>query len=84
MVILKCLRMNLNFIVSQLDLSQNEAIEVMQKYLSLFEQESSDFLYHFMENSLLDWYGRSVRGANRIHEYLRFVAFLSFPYFISQ
>ncbi|XP_059223993.1 uncharacterized protein LOC106088660 [Stomoxys calcitrans] len=49
-----------------------EVREVLDKYLELFQQNSSiDFKYHLAPNSVVDWYGRTVRGANKIHDYLR-------------
>ncbi|XP_075158510.1 uncharacterized protein LOC142231758 [Haematobia irritans] len=52
--------------------SSNEVREVLDKYLELFHQSSSiDIKYHLAPNSVIDWYGRTVRGANKIHDYLR-------------
>ncbi|XP_061392106.1 uncharacterized protein LOC133327571 [Musca vetustissima] len=48
-----------------------EVREVLAKYLELFQQSSIDFKYHLAPNSVIDWYGRTVRGANKIHDYLR-------------
>ncbi|XP_058985646.1 uncharacterized protein LOC101901046 [Musca domestica] len=48
-----------------------EARDVLTKYLELFQQSSIDFKYHLAPNSVIDWYGRTVRGANKIHDYLR-------------
>ncbi|XP_073833621.1 uncharacterized protein [Musca autumnalis] len=48
-----------------------EVQEVLAKYLELFQQSSIDFKYHLAPNSVIDWYGRTVRGANKIHDYLR-------------
>lgn len=48
-----------------------EVREVLDKYLELFQQSSLDFKYHLAPNSVIDWYGRTVRGANKIHDYLR-------------
>ncbi|KAL9884544.1 uncharacterized protein ACN427_011327 isoform 1-T1 [Glossina fuscipes fuscipes] len=52
-------------------LSANETSEVLAKYLELFQQNAFDFKYHFAPNSVIDWYGRNVRGVNKIHDYLR-------------
>ena len=49
----------------------SEVREVLNKYLELFEQKSIDFKYHLAPNSVIDWYGRTIRGANKIHDYLR-------------
>lgn len=51
--------------------SASEVREVLDKYLSLFQQNSIEFKYHLAPNSVIDWYGRTVRGANKIHDYLR-------------
>uniref|UniRef100_A0A1A9X4J9 Uncharacterized protein n=1 Tax=Glossina brevipalpis TaxID=37001 RepID=A0A1A9X4J9_9MUSC len=51
--------------------SPNEISKVLAKYLGLFQQNTFDFKYHFAPNSVIDWYGRTIRGANKIHDYLR-------------
>uniref|UniRef100_A0A1A9V5M5 Uncharacterized protein n=1 Tax=Glossina austeni TaxID=7395 RepID=A0A1A9V5M5_GLOAU len=48
-----------------------EPSEVVAKYLALFEQDRFDFKYYFAPNSVIDWYGRTIRGVNKIHYYLR-------------
>lgn len=53
------------------DTQGDDAVFAIQSYLSLFEHQSYDFQYHFTENCALDWYGKLMRGAHRVHEYLR-------------
>ncbi|XP_023291734.2 uncharacterized protein LOC111675238 [Lucilia cuprina] len=48
-----------------------EVREVLNKYLELFQQNSIEFKYFLAPNSVIDWYGRTIRGANKIHDYLR-------------
>ncbi|KAI9585197.1 uncharacterized protein LOC119632823 [Glossina fuscipes] len=48
-----------------------EPSEVVEKYLALFGQGRCDFKYYFAPNSIIDWYGRTIRGVNKIHNYLR-------------
>ncbi|XP_065364043.1 uncharacterized protein LOC135957256 isoform X2 [Calliphora vicina] len=48
-----------------------EVREVLSKYLELFQQNSIEFKYYLAPNSVIDWYGRTIRGANKIHDYLR-------------
>ncbi|KAM7349556.1 uncharacterized protein ACRADG_008436 [Cochliomyia hominivorax] len=48
-----------------------EVREVLNKYLELFQQNSIEFKYYLAPNSVIDWYGRTIRGANKIHDYLR-------------
>uniref|UniRef100_A0A1A9Z9A0 Uncharacterized protein n=1 Tax=Glossina pallidipes TaxID=7398 RepID=A0A1A9Z9A0_GLOPL len=48
-----------------------EPSEVVAKYLALFEQDRFDFKYYFAPNSIIDWYGRTISGVSKIHDYLR-------------
>lgn len=53
------------------DIQCDEAAEAIKSYLLLFDHNCYDFQYHFSENCVLDWYGYSIYGANRVHQYLR-------------
>ncbi|TMW44412.1 hypothetical protein DOY81_010509, partial [Sarcophaga bullata] len=60
--------------------NNDEVHEVLNKYLELFQQNSIAFKYYLAPNSVIDWYGRTVRGANKIHDYLRHEIYNNFDH----
>lgn len=64
-------RSTCNYNFTKTKMGTFEPSEVVAKYLALFEQDRFDFKYYFAPNSIIDWYGRTISGVNKIHYYLR-------------
>lgn len=46
--------------------------EALSKYLELFTSHSNFFKFFIAQNGALEWFGRTIKGNQKIHDYLRY------------
>ncbi|XP_055843331.1 uncharacterized protein LOC129910094 [Episyrphus balteatus] len=49
-----------------------EVKNALAKYLELFTSHSNFFKFFIAQNGVLEWFGRSIKGNTKIHDYLRY------------
>lgn len=68
-----------------------EASNVLKEYLELFTADCRQLKLLVAPNAAVDWFGRTVRGPAKIHDYFRFdfefespLHLLKYKYFFAQ
>lgn len=49
-----------------------ELTNALSKYLELFTAHSNFFKFFIAQNGVLEWFGRTIKGNQKIHDYLRY------------
>lgn len=49
-----------------------EASNVLKEYLEVFKDNNKQLKLLVAPNAVVDWFGRTVRGPAKIHDFLRF------------
>ncbi|XP_055910345.1 uncharacterized protein LOC129944730 [Eupeodes corollae] len=49
-----------------------EVKNALAKYLELFTSHSDFFKFYIAQNGVLEWFGRTIKGNLKIHDYLRY------------